>query len=59
MLAYVEALVDTIQVCLLSNPDHLSWWEILSGGQFDWSGRLLKGNGGDSKVPSEWLEITS
>ena len=26
-------------------------------GQFDWGGRLLKGNGGAPKVPSEWLEI--
>ena len=29
-----------------SNPHHSSWWETVSGGQFDWGGRLPKGNGG-------------
>ena len=29
-----------------SNPHHLSWWETVSDGQFDWGGRLPKGNGG-------------
>ena len=24
------------------NPHYLSWWETVSGGQFDWGGRLLK-----------------
>ena len=30
--------------------------ETVSGGQFDWGGRLLKCNGG-AQVSSEWLEI--
>ena len=29
-----------------SNPDRLSLSETVSDGQFDWGGRLLKGNGG-------------
>ena len=33
------------------NPHHLSWWETVSGGQFDWGGRLLKGNGGAQRFP--------
>ena len=32
-------------------PHHLSWWETVSGGQFDWGGRLLKGNGGAQRFP--------
>ena len=28
--------------CVGFNPHHLSWWETVSGGQFDWGGRLLK-----------------
>ena len=38
-------------LCWLSNPHHLSWWETVSGGQFDWGGRLLKGNGGAQRFP--------
>ena len=34
-----------------------SGWGTLSGGQFDWGGRLLKGNGGVRKVCSERLAI--
>lgn len=34
-----------------SNPHHLSWWETVSGGQFDWGGRLLKSNGGAQRFP--------
>ena len=30
---------------------YLSWWETVSGGQFDWGGRLLKGNGGAQGSP--------
>ena len=33
-------------LCWISNPHHLSWWETVSDGQFDWGGRLLKCNGG-------------
>ncbi len=40
-----------------SNPRRLSRRETVSGGQFDWGGRLLKGNGGAQRFPSEWLEI--
>ncbi len=40
-----------------SNPDRLSLSETVSDGQFDWGGRLLKGNGGAQRFPSEWLEI--
>ena len=28
-----------------------SGWGTLSGGQFDWGGRLLKGNGGAQRFP--------
>ena len=28
-----------------------SAWETVSGGQFDWGGRLLKGNGGAQRFP--------
>ncbi len=38
-------------LCWLSNPLPLSWWETVSGGQFDWGGRLLKGNGGAQRFP--------
>lgn len=33
-----------------SNP-HASTWETVSGGQFDWGGRLLKSNGGAQRFP--------
>ena len=42
---------DTTLAVLVSNPHHLSWWETVSGGQFDWGGRLLKGNGGAQRFP--------
>ena len=32
-----------------SNSDPLSGLRTLSGGQFDWGGRLLKGNGGTQR----------
>ena len=32
-------------------PGHESGWETVSGGQFDWGGRLLKGNGGAQRFP--------
>jgi hypothetical protein len=35
-----------------SNPAPSAGRETLSGGQFDWGGRLLKCNGGAHKVPS-------
>ena len=35
-----------------SNLDRLSLSETVSDGQFDWGGRLLKGNGGARKVCS-------
>ena len=32
-----------------------SGWGTLSGGQFDWGGRLLKGNGGARRSPqNDW-----
>ena len=34
-----------------SNPDRLSLSETVSDGQFDWGGRLLKGNGGAQRFP--------
>ncbi len=34
-----------------SNPQHLSCWETVSDGQFDWGGRLLKSNGGAQRYP--------
>ena len=33
-----------------SNPDRLSLSETVSDGQFDWGGRLLKGNGGAQRL---------
>ncbi len=42
---------DPVAVLAL-DPHHLSsWWETVSGGQFDWGGRLLKGNGGAQRFP--------
>ena len=32
--------------CRSSNLQQLSWAGTVSGGQFDWGGRLLKSNGG-------------
>ena len=34
-----------------SNLDRLSLSETVSDGQFDWGGRLLKGNGGAQRYP--------
>ena len=34
-----------------SNPRRQSRRETVSGGQFDWGGRLLKGNGGAQRFP--------
>ena len=36
---------------LISNLQPLSGWRTVSGGQFDWGGRLLKSNGGAQRVP--------
>ena len=33
-----------------------SGWGTMSGGEFDWGGRLRKGIGGAQRFPSEWLE---
>ena len=33
-----------------SNPQPLSGWETVSDGQFDWGGRLLKGNEGKREL---------
>ena len=37
--------------CLISNLDPLSGPGTVSGGQFDWGGRLLKSNGGAQRFP--------
>ena len=37
--------------CEPSNPPHLACGETVSDGQFDWGGRLLKGNGGAQRFP--------
>jgi hypothetical protein len=34
-----------------SNPTPSSGWGTVSGGQFDWGGRLLKCNGGAQRFP--------
>ena len=34
-----------------SNPHLEARWETVSDGQFDWGGRLLKGNGGAQRFP--------
>ena len=34
-----------------SNSHHSAWWRTVSGRQFDWGGRLLKGNGGAQRFP--------
>ena len=36
---------------LISNSRPLSGWRTVSGGQFDWGGRLLKSNGGAQRFP--------
>ena len=42
-----------------SNPHRQSRWETVSGGQFDWGGRLLKGNGGAQRFPQNgWKSFT-
>ena len=39
----------------MSNRDPLSGFGTLSGGQFDWGGRLPKGNGGARRFPQpDW-----
>ena len=35
----------------ISNPPRLARGETVSGGQFDWGGRLLKSNGGAQRFP--------
>ena len=42
---------DTTLCYGYSNPDRLSLSETVSDGQFDWGGRLLKGNGGAQRFP--------
>ena len=37
--------------CRSSNLQQLSWAGTVSGGQFDWGGRLLKSNGGAQRYP--------
>ncbi len=36
---------------LISNLHPLSGWRTVSGGQFDWGGRLPKSNGGAQRFP--------
>ena len=36
---------------LIPNSQPLSGWRTVSGGQFDWGGRLLKSNGGVQRFP--------
>ena len=36
---------------LVSNLQPLTGWRTVSGGQFDWGGRLLKSNGGAQRFP--------
>ena len=38
-------------MCWSSNPCLLARGGTFSGGQFDWGGRLLKGNGGAQRFP--------
>ena len=41
------AILEIPPFCfLLSNRGQLSWSGTLHGGEFDWGGRLLNGNGG-------------
>ena len=48
----MEALVGYYPSCVgFLTRTTLSWWETVSGGQFDWGGRLLKGNGGAQRFP--------
>ena len=43
---------------LISNLQPLSGWRTVSGGQFDWGGRLLKCNGGAQWFPQiGWKSI--
>ena len=52
MSAYVEALVGYYPSCVgfLTRTTYRGG-ETVSGGQFDWGGRLLKGNGGAQRFP--------
>ena len=43
--------MDTTLAVLTFNPPPLSGGKTVSGGQFDWGGRLLKGNGGAQRFP--------
>ncbi len=41
-----------------SNSEPLSGQRTVSGGQFDWGGRLLKGNGGAQRFPQAgWTSV--
>ena len=42
-----------------SNLDRLSLSETVSDGQFDWGGRLLKGNGGAQRFPQVGWKSTA
>ena len=48
--SYVEALVGYYPSCV-GFPAPLIVVGTVSGGQFDWGGRLLKGNGGAQRFP--------
>ena len=45
MLEYHSGSIGTL------TRDHETGLGTLSGGQFDWGGRLLKGNGGVQRLP--------
>ena len=54
--ANVEPLLEYHSECAGTlTPKPSTGWGTLSGGQFDWGGRLLKCNGGAQRFPqAEW-----
>ena len=46
-LGYHSSIVAVLTGCIET------WFGTLSGGQFDWGGRLLKSNGGAQRFPQD------
>ena len=51
LICFDGGVVGILPLCYgHSNPVGLSSTETVSDGQFDWGGRLLKGNGGATQI---------
>lgn len=57
--SFIGGVVGILPLCYgYSNPNRRSLLETVSDGQFDWGGRLLKGNGGAQRFPQiGWKSI--